>query len=41
MNRQTTGFVPLTLSELDTLTQQLSRLLGTQHPPVIIPGRRF
>lgn len=38
MNRQTTGFVPLTLSELDTLTQQLSRLLGTQHPPVIIPG---
>ncbi|QUL57875.1 alanine--glyoxylate aminotransferase family protein [Paenibacillus tritici] len=38
MNRKYTGFVPLSLSELDTLTQELSRLLGTQHPPVIIPG---
>ncbi|MFM1655004.1 pyridoxal-phosphate-dependent aminotransferase family protein [Brevibacillus sp. B_LB10_24] len=38
MNREYKGFVPLSLSEFDTLTQLLSRLLSTQHPPVIIPG---
>lgn len=32
------GFVPLTLPEFNTLTRQLSELLSTQHPPVIIPG---
>lgn len=38
MNVEYTGFVPLTLTELNTLTEELSRLLGTQYPPVIIPG---
>ncbi len=38
MNREHNGFVPLSLAEFDTLTQSLSKLLSTQHPPVIIPG---
>ncbi|WP_238654976.1 pyridoxal-phosphate-dependent aminotransferase family protein [Paenibacillus piscarius] len=38
MNVEYTGFVPLTLPELSTLTEELSSLLGTQHSPVIIPG---
>ncbi|MEF2965824.1 aminotransferase class V-fold PLP-dependent enzyme [Paenibacillus sp. M1] len=38
MNREHKGYVPLTGSDFDTLTRQLSKLLATQHPPVIIPG---
>jgi aspartate aminotransferase-like enzyme len=38
MSREHKGFVPLSLSEFNTLTHQLSRLLSTEHPPVIIPG---
>jgi aspartate aminotransferase-like enzyme len=38
MNREPLGFVPLSLSEFNTLTGLLSDLLYTQYPPVIIPG---
>ncbi|WP_342481363.1 aminotransferase class V-fold PLP-dependent enzyme [Paenibacillus sp. FSL L8-0340] len=38
MSREHKGFIPLSLSEFDTLTSLLSRLLSTGHPPVIIPG---
>lgn len=38
MSQQYKGNIPLTLSEYDTLTQLLSRLLNTKYPPVIIPG---
>ncbi|UQZ35667.1 aminotransferase [Paenibacillus sp. PK3_47] len=38
MNREHKGFIPLAPSEFDTLTRQLSRLLSTKYPPVIIPG---
>lgn len=38
MNREHKGFVPLSLFEFDTLTRLLSKLLSTQHPPVIIPS---
>lgn len=38
MNREHKGFVPLSLSEFDTLTRLLSKLLSTGYPPVIIPG---
>lgn len=41
MNRETQGFVPLSLSEFNTLTGQLSDLLSTQYPPVIIPGKPY
>ncbi|TYA11292.1 alanine--glyoxylate aminotransferase family protein [Paenibacillus faecis] len=37
-NRGFAGFVPLSLSEFETLTGQLSKLLSTQYAPVIIPG---
>ncbi|AET60179.1 serine-pyruvate aminotransferase [Paenibacillus terrae HPL-003] len=38
MSREHKGFVPLSLSEFNTLTSLLSKLLFTQHSPVIIPG---
>lgn len=38
MNQEPKGFIPLSLSEFNTLTGQLSDLLFTQYPPVIIPG---
>lgn len=38
MSREHKGFVPLSLSEFNTLTGLLSKLLFTEHPPVIIPG---
>lgn len=38
MNREHKGFVPLSLTEFDKLTRLLSKLLFTEHPPVIIPG---
>ena len=38
MNDEHTGFVPLSISEFNTITDLLSRLLFTQSPPVIIPG---
>lgn len=38
MSRENKGFIPLTLPEFNTLTGQLSRLLYTEYPPVIIPG---
>ncbi|MHA6528743.1 pyridoxal-phosphate-dependent aminotransferase family protein [Paenibacillus sp. BAC0078] len=38
MNQEHKGFVPLSISEFNTLTRLLSKLLSTQHPPVIIPG---
>lgn len=38
MNREHQGYVPLSLAEYYTLTQQLSKLLFTEHPPVIIPA---
>ncbi|EHS57581.1 aminotransferase class V-fold PLP-dependent enzyme [Paenibacillus kribbensis] len=38
MSREHKGFVPLSLSEFNTLTSLLSKLLFTQYPPVIIPG---
>ncbi|WP_157685574.1 aminotransferase class V-fold PLP-dependent enzyme [Paenibacillus donghaensis] len=38
MSREHKGFIPLSLSEFDTLTRLLSRLLSTGHSPVIIPG---
>ncbi len=38
MRQHRYDFSPLTLSEFDTLTGQLSRLLSTKEAPVIIPG---
>ncbi|MNO16680.1 Purine catabolism protein PucG [compost metagenome] len=38
MSQQQKGFVPLSLSEFDKMVRSLSRLLSTQHSPVIIPG---
>ncbi|TVX94872.1 pyridoxal-phosphate-dependent aminotransferase family protein [Cohnella terricola] len=38
MSQQHQGFVPLTLSEHDRLTELLARLLYTKEAPVIIPG---
>ncbi|QYK62718.1 aminotransferase class V-fold PLP-dependent enzyme [Paenibacillus sp. S25] len=38
MSQNNKGFVPLTISEFDTLTNLLSKLLSTQESPVIIPG---
>jgi aspartate aminotransferase-like enzyme len=38
MNQVHKGYSPLTISEFDTLTGLLSRLLSTQESPVIIPG---
>ncbi|TDL68563.1 alanine--glyoxylate aminotransferase family protein [Paenibacillus amylolyticus] len=38
MSQPYKGFVPLTRSEYETLTHLLSRLLSTEHAPVIIPG---
>lgn len=38
MNQEHTGFILLSLSEYGTLTAQLSSLLSTKYPPVIIPG---
>ncbi|OKP77588.1 septum site-determining protein [Paenibacillus helianthi] len=38
MNPEHQGFVPLSLAEFNTLTELLSKLVSTQHPPVIIPG---
>lgn len=38
MMREYKGYMPLTSSEFDSLTRSLSRLLYTEHPPVIIPG---
>ncbi|MDQ0089196.1 aspartate aminotransferase-like enzyme [Paenibacillus anaericanus] len=38
MSQDNKGFRPLTLSEFDTLTHLLSKLLSTQQSPVIIPG---
>lgn len=38
MTRELKGYVPLSRIEFDTLTGLFSKLLHTQHPPVIIPG---
>ncbi|WNS45319.1 aminotransferase class V-fold PLP-dependent enzyme [Paenibacillus sp. MMS20-IR301] len=38
MSQQYKGYVPLTLAEFNQLTEQLSVLLATEHPAVIIPG---
>ncbi|MEC0331599.1 aminotransferase class V-fold PLP-dependent enzyme [Paenibacillus macerans] len=38
MSREPKGYVPLSRSEYDTLKHQLSKLLLTEHAPVIIPG---
>ncbi|MFF2483897.1 pyridoxal-phosphate-dependent aminotransferase family protein [Paenibacillus sp. NPDC058071] len=38
MSQQRQGFVPLTLSEHDRLTELLARLLSTKEAAVIIPG---
>ncbi|WP_068501110.1 pyridoxal-phosphate-dependent aminotransferase family protein [Paenibacillus kribbensis] len=38
MSQEHKGFVPLLLSEFNTLTSLFSKLLFTQYPPVIIPG---
>lgn len=38
MSQDHQGYVPLSRSEWNTLTEQLSKLLSTQYAPVIIPG---
>ncbi|HEY4391157.1 MAG TPA: aminotransferase class V-fold PLP-dependent enzyme [Paenibacillus sp.] len=38
MSSEFKGYVPLSRVEFDTLTGLFSKLLHTQHPPVIIPG---
>ncbi|WP_172195850.1 aminotransferase class V-fold PLP-dependent enzyme [Saccharibacillus qingshengii] len=37
-NGGSSGFVPLSRTEYDTLTTQLAKLLHTEYPPVIVPG---
>lgn len=38
MNREHKGYVPLSLAEYNKLTHLISKLLFTEHPPVIIPA---
>ncbi|WMT41799.1 hypothetical protein RE628_04850 [Paenibacillus sp. D2_2] len=40
MTRKIKSYVPLSSLEFNTITELFSKLLYTQHPPVIIPGKR-